>query len=129
MVACVQHCRMRLLTHNSHKHTWSHVYNTVGRDHDTKQSQTHMVSCSHLICCQTKSVNANSIINDIYSKYMTFYKILYVLCTLINMIILKILDACAKNGKHQTWKTSHLVDTLWMKEGRATQSDMGGTIE
>ena len=41
------------------------------------------------------------------------------------MIILKILDACAKNGKHQTCKSSHLMDTLWIKEERATQSDIG----
>ena len=117
MVSCLQHCRMRPLTHDSHKHSWSHVYNTVGWDHwhitvttthglmstilynetiDTWQSQTHMVSClqhcrmrplthdshkhtwSHLICNQTKSVNVNSIINDTYSKFMIFYKILYV---------------------------------------------------
>ena len=58
--------RMLPLTHGTHKHTWSHVYNSVGWDHlhitltntqglmfttmyhetiDTWHSETHMVSC------------------------------------------------------------------------------------
>ena len=69
MVSCLQHCRMRPLTHNTHKLAWSHVCNTVWWDHwhmalrnthglmfttmnhetiDTWHQETHMVSCLQL---------------------------------------------------------------------------------
>ena len=83
MVSCLQQCRMRpwhmtvtntcglmfttlydkTMTHNSHKHTSSHVYNTVGWDHDTWQSQTDMVSC--LQHCRMKPLTHDSHNNNL----------------------------------------------------------------